>query len=83
MRCYMKKGAKRVAAIALCLFLLFLIFFICREPTKKKCLDINEDFKKCLDLKLVEYNLTGKENCDTKTYIQLIDFCKQAVVEYE
>ena len=78
----MKLGLKKVAIVVLCLFLILLIILICNRSKNKSCSEINEDFKICLDQKLLEYNLIGKEECDVKVYYELIDFCKKAVIEY-
>jgi len=56
---------------------------MCHKQKKRTCSEINEDFKICIDQKMIENNLRGKENCETKFYFEIIDFCKQAVVEYE
>lgn len=82
MRCFMKLGLKKAAIVISCLFFILFIILICSRSKNKSCSEINEDFKICLDQKLIEYNLIGKEECNVKVYYELIDFCKKAVIEY-
>jgi preprotein translocase subunit SecG len=78
----MKLGLKKAAIVISCLFFILFIILICSRSKNKSCSEINEDFKICLDQKLIEYNLIGKEECNVKVYYELIDFCKKAVIEY-
>lgn len=79
----MKVGAKHAFIILLSVIFVICFFFMFHKQKKRTCSEINEDFKICIDQKMIEHNLKGKVDCKTKAYFEVIDFCKQAVVEYE